>query len=268
MILVNGQPGGCILPTDRGLSYGDGVFRTLRVVAGEVRYWPQQYDHLAADAARLGIAVPDRELLAGELAVARGNALDGVSKILLTRGVGPRGYAPPVEPVVTRVVSFGNLPEWPRHWQTEGVAVHLCQLRLAHQPRLAGIKHLNRLEQVLARAEWQTPGIAEGILLDQDGWLVSGTMSNLLLWRDGALLTPRLDRCGVAGLTRDLLLTQAAQHGIPVREDRLLLEDLLEADEVMLCNSVFGVWQVRHLESRDWNRGNRVDQLRGWLENP
>ncbi len=266
MILVNGSPDACVSPADRGLAYGDGVFRTLLINNGQVVAWPEQYDRLAADAASLGIPMPEASLLAGELDQVCQGVVDGVGKIVLSRGEGPRGYAPPAACVPTRIVSSGKLPAWPEQWRINGVNVRLCELRLAHQPRLAGIKHLNRLEQVLARAEWQDSDIAEGILLDQEGWLVGGTMSNVVLWRAGALQTPVLDRCGVAGLTRSRLQRLAGQHGVTWQELRLRPQDLLQAEEVMLCNSVFGVWQVRRLADRSWQPGQMTKQLRDWLE--
>ena len=267
MMLVNGFPDACVSAADRGLAYGDGVFRTLLIKNGQTVAWPEQYDRLAADAGSLGIPVPEASLLADELNQACRGAADGVGKIVLTRGEGPRGYALPTSVVPTRIVSFGALPAWPAHWQINGVTVRLCELRMAHQPRLAGIKHLNRLEQVLARAEWQDSQIAEGILLDHAGGLVGGTMSNVLLWQTGRLLTPVLDRCGVAGLTRSRLQRLAERYGVAWQEKRLRLEDLLQAEEVMLCNSVFGVWQVRCLADRSWQPGQMTQRLRDWLEN-
>lgn len=267
MMLINGVETNFVSAFDRGLSYGDGIFRTLKMVSGRPLHWSYHYDKLVQDAQALGLSCPAQQVLRDEMAQLNAGMTDGVIKIMLTRGVGLRGYQIPAQPETSRMVSFSAMPEWPGHWRTDGVTVRVCQLRLAIQPRLAGIKHLNRLEQVLARSEWQDATIAEGILLDQDGGLVGGVMSNVFLWHNQTLLTPRMDRCGVAGVTRAVLIEQAMQAGIPVYEDRLTLENLLQAQEVLLCNSLFGAWQIRQLNQHRWPAGQMIWQVRNWLEN-
>jgi len=166
-----------------------------------------------------------------------------VIKVILGRAAGQRGYGFGPDQAVTRIVSTQALPELPPENGGQGVRVRLCELRLAAQPALAGIKHLNRLEQVLARAEWQQ-AYAEGLMLDCDGRLIEGTMSNLFLVRDGILLTPRLDTCGVAGVMRSVLIELAGARAIEVRRQVLRLEDLDSVQEVFLCNSLIGIWPV------------------------
>jgi 4-amino-4-deoxychorismate lyase len=189
----------------------------------------------------------------------------GVLKLLVTRGGGPRGYLPPAGQPVRRVLYFnsGPLPAYP----ASGLTLQLCALRLGWQPRLAGIKHLNRLENVMARAEWAgMPDIHEGILLDQADHVVSGVSSNLFVWREKRLLTPRLDRCGVAGVARDRLMRLAKQQGIEVEETELNVETLLDADEVMLTNSVMGVRRVVRLDSKCWPDPLISPRLAGLLD--
>ena len=125
--------------------------------------------------------------------------------------------------------------------------MHLCNLRLAHQPQLAGVKHLNRLENVLAAAECLTDGIAEGLLLDTADNLIAGTRSNLFLIKNGTLYTPDLSLCGVAGLQRERVMNWATQHDVECKITNLKIEDLLAADEVFLVNSVIGLWPVREI---------------------
>ena len=256
LCLVDGVEAGFLDPQDRGLHYGDGGFRTLRVADGIARWWDEQLAKLAADAARLDIPSPDAAIWQADLARLGGRMADGVLKLLLTRGSGPRGYRPPAAPAPRRIVCYDpTLPgtaNGPQTWPGQGLTLRLCSLRLGAQPRLAGIKHLNRLENVLARAEWNSPEIHEGLLLDEAGRLISGVMSNLFLWTGGRLLTPRLDRCGVAGVARGRLLRLAAATGVPVQETELDLDDLLAADEVMLTNSVVGLVRVARLERRIW----------------
>ena len=251
-ILVDGRPADTVSALDRGLMYGDGVFRTIRLEAGQPLWWPEQLAKLAADAARLGIACPPAELWRQDVAQAAARWPTAALKLVLTRGTGKRGYAPPKSPEPTRVVVAGPLPAWPAALWEEGVNVRLCDLRLASQPLLAGVKHLNRLENVLARAEWDDPAIHEGLLLDQAGHVICGINSNVFIYRESELLTPRLDRCGVAGVARARLIQRAAAGGLSVREAEFDLAALLAADEVMLSNSLIGLWRVARLGQRVW----------------
>ena len=251
-ILVDGREADAVPAMDRGLMYGDGVFRTIRVESGKPIWWPEHMAKLAADAMRLGIACPSPDVWQRDMEIAAACCPNAALKLVLTRGVGHRGYALPKEAAPTRVVVAGPLPTWPAElWET-GVNVRLCDLRLSRQPRLAGIKHLNRLENVLARAEWSDPDIHEGILLDETGHVIGGVSSNIFIHRAGELLTPRLDLSGVAGVARARLMAQAANNGVSVRECELSLSDLLDADEVLLSNSLIGIWHVARLGQRVW----------------
>jgi 4-amino-4-deoxychorismate lyase len=263
MTLINGIPSNAVSANDRGLLYGDGVFRTLKRVAGVSRCWPRQYARLAADCAALDLRCPDAAMLAAELAQL---PADCVAKIIITRGPGVRGYAVAAEAMPTRIVTASALPDYPESHYTSGVKACLCRLRLSSQPRLAGIKHLNRLENVLARMEWTDAAIAEGILLDEAGNVIEGTMSNVFALRDGVLHTPDLSRCGVAGVQRERILAFAAELGLKARVAPLSLEALMAADEVMLCNSVIGLWQVREFNGQVWNGGALGARLRLLLE--
>lgn len=252
MTAVDGVVGAALDPGDRGLQYGDGVFRTLRVHAGRPLWWRAQLAKLAADCARLSLACPPEASWRADLAaVLAGARPDGVLKLLVTRGSGARGYRPPVPARARRIVQFfpGPLPAFDAG---AGICARVCSLRLGHQPALAGIKHLCRLENVLARAEWNDPAIADALLLDQDERVIGGVMSNLLIWRAQCLSTPRIDRCGVAGITRALLLEGARAAGIGTAEVDLTLGEVLDADEVMLCNSLMGVRPIARIEERVW----------------
>ena len=250
-LLVNGRADGAIDPLDRGLAYGDGLFETLLVLDGHVPLWERHMARLALGCDRLGLPAPDPELLAAELARVAGGLARAAVRITLTRGSGLRGYAPPVPPAPTRIVAAFPLLPPAAHVQGDGIRVRLCELRLAPQPRLAGIKHLNRLEQVLARAEWDDPAIGEGLLLDTEGHLVSATAANLFLVRGGTLLTPALDQCGVAGVAR--------AEVIATRPDCLTCQldpdDLMHADEVFLTSSLRGIVPVTQLAGRSWPVG-------------
>lgn len=265
-ILINGQPGGTVPPQDRGLAYGDGLFETLAVSAGKPVLWDAHLARLDAGCVRLGLPAPDPDALAAEadrLCYGRERA---VLKILYTRGNGGRGYSVPVPAEPLRVLSVHAWPAWPAPWREQGVRIRLCQTRLARQPALAGMKHLNRLEQVLARQEWDDPDIAEGLLCDDRGHVIEGVVSNLFIVQAGRLLTPDLSECGVAGIMRAYLLARSQTLGIPTAVQALRPETLYEAEEVLLCNSVIGIWPVRQLGDAMWPVGPVTQQLRTRVE--
>ncbi len=253
MRLINGIAADSIPAADRGLAYGDGVFRTLRAADGEPLHWQRHFNKLGADCAGLAIScVAEATLLADVRAVAR-QFPRAVVKITVTRGSGARGYALPVPCTPLRIVE--GAPLRAAADADAGITAHLCRLRLAHQPALAGIKHLNRLENVLARAEWNDPAIGEGLMLDQHENVIGGTMSNVFIAEQGRLLTPRLDQCGVAGVTRARVMALAASAATPCGEAHLSLQRVLDADEVFLVNSVIGLRPLARMGVRAWTPG-------------
>jgi 4-amino-4-deoxychorismate lyase len=266
MILVNGVATASLPIPDRGLAYGDGIFRTFALRDGRVCAWRRQFAKLAADARALGIKCPEEALLRADVGEVTHGATDGAVKIVVTRGSGARGYAYSPGQPATRIVSASELPQHPRHWTKQGVAVHLCSLRLARQPALAGVKHLNRLENVLARAEWSDPEIAEGLLQDSAGNVIGGTMTNLFLVTRDGLLTPDLGHSGVAGVTRERVIESARRNGIACRVAAITLSELFAASEVILVNSLIGAWCIRQLGAAAWEQGSMTATVRRWLE--
>jgi len=257
-MLVNGVPGNLISIRDRGLLYGDGVFRTLHAVQGKVLHWPLHYLKLQHDCTALGIPCPDEALLSAERDEVLAQHPDGVLKLIVTRGQGARGYTPSADAQPTRIWDFAALPDYPAAWATQGIKACMCNLRVSVQPRLGCVKHLNRLENVLAAAELNEVQlhdhkVAEGLLLDTEGHLIEGTRSNLFLVSQGRLVTPDLSRCGVAGVQRGRVMAWALQRGISLQVRAVGLEDALQADELFIVNSVIGLWPIRQLEQRSWS---------------
>lgn len=243
-IRVDGAPGEQVGALDRGLGYGDGLFETIRFAGADAPLWSRHMRRLAEGCRRLGLPAPDAgTLLAEARAVSQGMA-QAVVRITLTRGAGTRGYRPPAQVRSTRIVAAFDPPAWDGAAQADGIRMRLCDVRLAPQPLLAGLKHLNRLEQVLARAEWSDPAIAEGLMCDTDGLAISATAANLFAVFDGALATPCVDRCGVAGVARAEIL--AAWPHTQVRP--IPLEALRRSDGLFLSSSVRGILPVRELD--------------------
>ena len=259
--MINGRATDCISSADRGLLYGDGVFETLLVEQGRPLFWERHMTRLQASCRRLAIASVNTGLLsaeAGKLTAGHGRC---VLKIIITRGTGGRGYGPGGCGDPTRVLQRHPSPDYPDACSRDGVRVRFCRTRLSHNPRLAGIKHLNRLEQVLARSEWDDPGIPEGLVFDVDDRLVEGTMSNVFMIMNGRLVTPELSRCGVAGVMRSVVMDLAGQLGLPVRTVNVAADELAQADEVFLTNSLIGIWPVRQIDTRDYAIGPVTRQL-------
>lgn len=265
--LINGSFEQAISALDRGFSYGDGVFRTMRVRNGLPDNWPFHYQKLVADCAVIGIVCPSAELLMSDFQKLFEQELyleDSiqVAKIIITRGEGERGYAPPVITVPTRVLIKSNLPHYATAHYEQGVQLHVCDTKLAAQPKLAGIKHLNRLENVIARMEWRDEAIFDGLMMNQSNQVIECTMSNIFVRLGNQLITPDLSQCGVAGITRQRILGLSSVLGMIVSIQEISLEQLLGADEVIICNSLYGAFQVTKISSTSWNKQGLADNIR------
>lgn len=266
MILINGQPTNLLSVQDRAFQYGDGVFETIAIKNGAPLCWRPHMERLTHGCTVLGIPAPPEPLLKEEAdRLGRGQSR-GVLKIILSRGGGSRGYGPPPDPQITRVVALHEWPAYPKSYWSDGVAAPICRTRLGHQPLLAGLKHLNRLEQVLARQELSGLDTPEGVVLDIAECVVEGTMSNLFLIHGRELLTADLRRCGVAGIIRALVLARGPEWNlVPVVRD-LALADVYAADELFFTNSILGVWPVRRIGSRDYTPGHQSREISRCLE--
>ena len=246
-LLVDGEITTQVSALDRGFGYGDGLFESIRLVDGRAPLWPRHMQRLADGCARLRILPPDPQQLWSEAQQVSEGIAQAVVRITVTRGIGERGYALPATPQPCRVVAAFAAPSPGNDVFRHGLHMRVCDLRLAEQPLLAGIKHLNRLEQVLARAEWSDPAIAEGLLLDGHDRVISATMANLFAVIEDVLLTPPLERCGVAGVARAEVLANCPQ----ARVVELSLQALSTASEIFLSSSVRGILPVKSVD--EWS---------------
>lgn len=269
--LINGSFDHAVSPFDRGFAYGDGIFRTLVMRDGMPENWPLHYQKLVADCGTIGIVCPSAELLMSDLQQLflpdglTENHL-AIAKIIITRGEGERGYAPPAVTMPLRVVIKTAMPQYPEENFVNGVNLHVCETRLAHQPKLAGIKHLNRLENVLARMEWNDPTIADGIMLGADNNVIECTSANIFARFGDVLQTPDLRQCGVAGVTRQRIMNIAHSLSLKIAVETFNVEKLLSADEVMICNSLYGAWQIRGIQHKTWQAGALAANTRAALK--
>jgi len=258
-IFVGDQRVDAIPADDRGLAYGDGLFETMRVDAGQVPWWDAHWARLQRGSQHLRMVLPDAGQVRGEADALFADRAGGVLKLIVTRGgSGGRGYAP-----------TSTQPNWilsrqplPMPSPRGGLALRWCATRLAIQPALAGIKHCNRLEQVLARAEWNDPATPgqdadEGLMCSGEGDVVCATAANLFVLRESRWWTPKIDRCGVEGICRGQLLPQ-----LDACEARLSVADVETADAVFLCNAVRGILGVARLGERTWPSHPAVAEAR------
>ena len=251
--LINGQRAEHISIRDRGFQYGDGCFETIRVLSNKPILWSAHLKRLKHACKTLQLSV-NFELLQSEITqlLQRNKTADVILKIIVTRGEGGRGYTPPEHANCTRII---QLIDYVAADTRTGARVVVCQHRLSSNSLLGGIKHLNRLDQVIASA--QIPAdFDEGLCLDEQGSVIEGCRSNLLLAIDNQLVTPDLGKSGVEGVMLNYLIDKFQTLDTRVLRKTISLRELKTASEIFLCNSVFGIWPVAEIENEDW-RMNR-----------
>lgn len=234
--------------SNRGLQYGDGLFETMLLKSGKIRLRNYHLQRLEAGCQRLGINGLDMQLLCRELDMLPNADEPLIVKLMIIRGGGGRGYRPAPDAGSQRLIWLLPCPAAP----TE-LSIKWCETRLARNPQLAGIKHLNRLEQVLAQRELGT--FDDGLLLDTEGYLISATAGNLFTVVDGQLFTPDLHACGIRGVMRRFVMEVAVDHGLTVTECGIRPENIEAAQELFITNALRGVRGVSNLAGRKLSVG-------------
>ncbi len=247
--LLNGQPTGD-LALSRGLHYGDGVFRTILVWDAQLIDWDQHMEKLSADCTALDLEMPDPSRLQAEAMQLAAGQARAVLKVIVMRRAGGRGYRADARASDRLLLSYDAPKYEDRCWES-GVEAFSPDFRLSSQAALAGLKHLNRLEQVLASRNWPEDA-DEGILCDQDDHLVSGTRSNLFWVSAGKLHTPSLATAGVSGMMRKKIMIMGETMQLATSVVKAPRSALQEADEAFVCNSLIGIWPLRRFEDREW----------------
>ncbi|MGL9759766.1 MAG: aminodeoxychorismate lyase [Symbiopectobacterium sp.] len=257
MFWINGQAQEKIAVTDRGLQYGDGCFTTVRVLEGKIVWLPLHMMRLRQDTARLHIPFAAWDKLQAEIErAARGVGL-GVVKTIITRGSGGQGYSTLSCSEPTHIVMQTGYPTQYTEWRKQGIALGISPVTLGCNARLAGIKHLNRLEQILIRQEMEAQGVDDVIVLDTEGYLVECCASNLF-WRKGyQVFTPDLSLAGVNGVSRHQVMARLAQYpNYQLQVVREPVTTLADADEVFVCNALMPVLPVNQIDT--WCYYSRV----------
>ncbi|EPP6259571.1 aminodeoxychorismate lyase [Cronobacter sakazakii] len=248
MLLINGIEQDCLSATDRAVQFGDGCFTTARVRDGVVHLLEAHLARLHEGCERLMIPVPDIDTLRNEMRQAAQGQGSAVVKVIISRGAGKRGYSIAGCDAPTRIVSRGAYPDFYSEWRERGVSLATSPVRLGRNPHLAGIKHLNRLEQVLIRTHLEQTSADEALVLDSEGWVTECCAANLF-WRKGkAVFTPRLDHAGVDGLMRRHIIGLLNQSVWRLSEINAPASALEEADEVLICNALMPLVPVRSID--------------------
>lgn len=252
-VLVDGsEPAGACGIDQRAFQYGDGLFETIAVVDGRPCLWSHHLERLKQGCRRLYLPRPSLDVLAAEVDEICTACSRGILKLYWTAGPSERGYRRPQPLMPQRVLA---LSEWRAMAGGGDWRIRTCAHRLSDNPTLAGIKHLNRLDQVIARSEWDEPGIREGLMRGQNGDVISGTMSNLFVEREGRLSTPAIEQGGIAGVVRRLVLDVADQEDLTVEVRTHSMEELADADTLYLTNSLIGVVRVGQWDDRRFDPG-------------
>ena len=267
--LINGEADQPISPLERGLHYGDGVFRTLRVQGQVPSHWHLHYQKLNADCMAIAIPCPSATLLLADieqLTQGVGASTLSVIKIIITRGIGQRGYTPATGNAPTRIVLHYAMPHYPMSYADVGVRLYRCKTQCIRQPsQLVGVKHLNRLENVLARMEQQDDSYFDGVLLNARAEVIECTSSNIFARFADNLLTPDLKQFGISGITRDRILQSAHKLKLNPIVTSITFRQLLSADEIIICNSLYGAFQVQKIENKLFSWAPLSEQLRDIL---
>jgi 4-amino-4-deoxychorismate lyase len=258
--LVNGRRT-AVDPSDRGLAYGDGLFETMAAVDGRVRWLDYHLERLALGCRTLALGPVDHAEIRAEIATHCPKAGRFVVKLIVTRGPGARGYPPPERTQPTRILGISSWQASPSNHYTHGIRVKVLQLRLGDSPALAGLKHLCRLEQVLAQIELRGHDVEQGLLLDTSGYVVGGSSSNVFAVSGANLVTPLLTRNGVAGVMRRVVLEAAAGAALTPSERNLTLKELQRADELFMTNALIGILPVATLDGQSFSRGPATQRL-------
>ncbi|ACK46395.1 aminodeoxychorismate lyase [Shewanella baltica OS223] len=265
MFWVNGASQASVDPSDRGLAYGDGLFATMRTGAEGILFFNAHQARLTAGAARLGFQWQMSEALQQQLHALAIEYPHHCIKLIVSRGVGGRGYTPPETVNPTEIVSVHAIPSHYAKWQQAGICLKTSSIRLGLQPLLAGMKHLNRLEQVLIKSHPLPQGFDDWLVNDIEGNVIESSMANVFFIKGNRVITPSLAQCGVAGVMREQVMIALLEQNMNIECLPVGAERLIEFDSAFITNSVLGIVDVLAIDSLKFSRAPITAQLRQTL---
>jgi len=255
---------------DRGLQFGDGFFETIRIENTQPKHFSYHLTRIEHSLTTLGFSISKNyiaELINIGLPklLSESGLKQAVLKVLVTRGQSERGYGYGSNISSNVLLLLSEAKPVNEDIYSKGVEVGFCQTECSVNAQLAGLKHLNRLENVLARQEVSQGDVFEGLMSNHLGWIIEGTMSNAFFKIDGVWLTPKLNLSGVAGVARAWALDWFAKSGRPIIEADISQEAALTATNAFICNSQMGFIPVKRIEHSELVRPEFMDELqRSW----
>jgi 4-amino-4-deoxychorismate lyase len=255
-----------ISPFDRAFQYGDGIFRTFVVENKKVLHWKHHYKKIVEDCLALKITPPKEKDLLTDINTLFKSKKKSVGKFIISRGNSERGYKFSEDIVHNRFLIKTKMPIYPKEYFNLGVNLCVCKQKL-NPSILSGVKHLNRLENIMARQEWKGDHYADGILLDQNGYVIECISSNIFMRIGNTIYTPKICQVGIKGVTRGLIIKISMKLGFKIKETTFKLNKLLESDEVFITNSLFGVLQVKEIKNKLWQHQELASLFNQSLEN-
>ena len=263
MFQINGKLTNKINIKDRAVQYGDGVFETIAVKENLLEFWKEHYHRLNKGCKILKIRCPSELFLRNEIFkfLEKIKKKKFVLKIIISRGEGGRGYNPPKKANPTRIMGVYDWPNYPEKNLEKGIIMGVCKTRISTQPYLSKIKHLNRLEQIIARSEWQKKSISESLMLDFNDYVIEGTTSNVFGVKKNIFYTPLVKLSGIEGIIRNVILKILKKKKERYKEKNIKLKELLNFDEIFICNSIFGIWPVKQILNKKFLIGKKTKEL-------
>ena len=263
MFQINGKLTNKISIEDRAVQYGDGVFETIAVKENLLEFWKEHYQRLSKGCKVLKIKCPSEVFLKKEISkfLKKIKKKKFILKIIISRGIGGRGYNPPKKTKSTRILGAYNWPNYPERNFKKGIKMDICKTKLAMQPHLSEIKHLNRLEQIIARSEWQSKNISESIMLDFNDNVIEGTMSNIFGVKKNVFYTPVIKFSGIEGVMRNEILKLLKKNKEKYKVKKIKFKEFLNFEEIFICNSIFGIWSVRQILKKKFPFGKKTKEL-------
>ncbi|MDW2642025.1 aminodeoxychorismate lyase [Citrobacter sp. HN-141] len=250
MFLINGREQDMLAASDRATQFGDGCFTTARITDGKICFFAAHLQRLQDACQTLFIPFDKWSELQAEMEKLAAGHARGVLKVIISRGSGGRGYSGASCHEPTRILSVSVYPAHYDSWRKQGIVLALSPVRLGRNPLLAGLKHLNRLEQVLIRSHLEQTDADEALVLDSEGWVTECCAANLFWRKDDVVYTPRLDQAGVNGIMRQFCIRMLAQSPFRVVEVYAGLEEVMQAEEIVVCNALMPVLPVRTCDDR------------------
>ena len=263
--LINGKDCDQIEIFDRALQYGDGIFETIPIQNRKILCIDEHLDRLEKGCERIKISIPDKSIIKNEISSLIDTNDQAVIKIIISRGQGERGYKIPDNIKPTRIISIFPWPDYSNEFSKSGIKTKVCSYRYSNNSVLAGVKHLNRLEQILARGEWSDNDIAEGIVMNSDNYVIEGTMSNIFCIINKILYTPDLSLCGIEGIVRDKIINLSNKFGFKIEIKKITLDFLLNAEEIFMCNSLIGIWPVNSIDGKLFLEHKETEKIKNKL---